>query len=239
MSMEGAFLNMKKCGFSPGLIIDVGAAYGDFCRMGAAIFPEADCLMLEPLEEYRPHLEKTVADIPRADCVMAAAGAEPGRRTINVHPDLVGSSFLTEWDEESSVNGKPREVTVTTVDAELEKLKPKGPILLKADVQGAELEVLAGAERSLADCEALILETTLFNSFAGGPLISDVIEFMVRRGFVIYDITGNLYRPLDDALMQVDLIFVRGDSALRRRHAYATPEQRRKQTDLLLARWGN
>jgi hypothetical protein len=118
----------------------------------------------------------------------------------------------------------------------MECFDTKGPLLFKADVQGAELEVLAGAEQTLARCDAVILETTLFNTFENGPLLQEVIAYMAARDFCVYDITGYLYRPLDGALMQVDVIFVKRDSVFRRSHAYATAEQRKAQTEQMSER---
>lgn len=236
MTTEGALANMKRVGFLPDIVVDVGAAYGDFTTMCLDFFPEAGYLLMEPLREYDPFLAKLAQDHSRIIYVPAAAGREAGTLTINVHPDLVGSSFLLESEENSDVNGGPRDVRVSTVDQEMEAFHPEGSILLIADVQGAELTVLAGAEKTLGASEVVILETTLFNAFENGPLIHKVVAYMVDRGFCIYDITGNLYRPLDGALMQVDVIFTKQDSLLRRFHAYATEEQRKEQTELFLRR---
>lgn len=230
LTMEAALAHIKKVGLTPGTVVDVGAAYGDFTRMCLDFFPEARCLMFEPLEEYKPHLAGLTQRHPRVKAVAAAAGSEPGTMRINVHPDLHGSSFLLETEEQSDVNGEPRDVRVTTVDGEIAAWPSPGPILLKVDVQGAELMVLAGAAKTLEACEVVILETSLFNVFANGPLIHEVITYMTDREFCIYDLVGNIYRPLDGALSHVDVIFAKQNSILRRRQAFATPEQRQALT---------
>jgi len=238
MGLEGVLEQLRRLGVEPTTIVDVGAAYGDFTRVCASLFPEARLLMLEPLIEYKPALDAVVAEYPRAALRMAAAARAPGVRTINVHPDFVGSSFMLETEEQTDVNGVPREVSVTTLDEEIRKLGLPARMLLKVDVQGAELEVLGGAGATLRACDVVILEATLFNTFAGGPLLDEVVAFMAARGFRVYDITGHLYRPLDGALMQVDLVFVPEPSPLRKHHAYATPEQRAEQTKRFAARLG-
>jgi hypothetical protein len=48
-------------------------------------------------------------------------------------------------------------------------------------------------------------------------------------GFVVYDIMGLQYRPLDCALSQADLAFVKESGPFRRTHFYATPSQRTEQ----------
>jgi FkbM family methyltransferase len=194
--------------------------------------------MLEGLIEYKPALDAVVVEYPRAALRMAAAATAPGLRTINVHPDFVGSSFMLETEEQTDVNGVPREVSVTTLDEEVRSQGSPAHMLLQVDVQGAELEVLAGGGATLRACDVVILETTLFNTFAGGPLLDEVVVFMSARGFRVYDIAGPLYRPLDGALMQVDLVFAPEASPLRKHHAYATPEQRAEQTKRFAARLG-
>jgi hypothetical protein len=149
--------------------------------------------------------------------------------SLNVHPDLVGSSLFREVEKDTNVNGVLRTVCAITVDSLVKETGAKGPFLLKVDVQGAELDVLRGAERMLADTEYILLEVSLFKFFQDGPDFNDVVLYMKSRGFVIYDISGLQYRPLDNALSQLDVAFVREDGLFRRRHYYATSEQREAQ----------
>jgi len=236
MSMEALYQHAGKLGLVPGCIVDVGAAWGDFTRMAARLMPGTTVLMMEPLTEYDAPLRRLLTEVPNTHLVQAAAADYIGKMTINVHGDLVGSSLMREWDEPEEVNGEPRDVAVTTIDAEMAKLGRPENVWLKIDVQGAGLKVLAGAEETLRRTALLVVETTLFNTFADGPLTGDVMAYMAARGFVLYDIAGFLYRPLDGALMQIDLAFVPKDSPLRRNHGFATPEQRREFTAYLATR---
>lgn len=216
-------------GFVPPTVVDVGAAYGSFTGLCQTIFPDARYLLVEPLEEYRPLLEETKQASPFVEYCLAAAAAQDGDITINVHPDLVGSSLCREVESGTGVNGVARTVRAVTVDRLIDEKALAGPYLLKVDVQGAELEVLAGAERTLSDAELVILEVSFFKFFEAGPECADVIAYMNRRGFVPYDVVGRQYRPLDGALSQADIAFVREDGMFRRQHAYATADQRQAQ----------
>jgi hypothetical protein len=160
--------------------------------------------------------------------IRAAASAHKGEVTFNVHADLYGSSLYREV-EQSDVNGKPRTVPAVTLDDLFEEKQLEGPLLLKVDVQGAELDVLAGAKRMLRHVEYVVLETALFQFYDGGPQLADVVAFMKERGFVVYEIMDVLFRPLDGAMSQVDLAFVKENGIFRRSHAYATPQQRAMQ----------
>jgi len=227
-SLTGVLRSCKNVGLSPETIIDVGAAYGSFALQCYNIFPDTKYILIEPLEEYRPFLETVTRSIPSAEFILAAAGAEPGEITINVHPDLVGSSLYLE-DEDSNVNGVPRTVPAVTLDCLVKDGKLKAPFLIKIDVQGAELDVLLGAEETVRDTEYIILEVSLFEFFKSGPQFYDVVTFMKSRGFVAYDICGLQYRPLDNALSQVDMAFVKETGLFRKHHYYATPRQREEQ----------
>jgi FkbM family methyltransferase len=224
-SMRGALRQLRVLGFRPRTVIDVGVAWQTDELY--AEFPEAEILLIEPQVEFEPCLKKICAEY-KAQYVVAAAGAKPGKAIFNVHPERPDGSSLLKEVEGAQVDGVPREVRVVTIDQMCAEKGLKGPYLLKLDVQGAELEVLAGAREVLQETEAIHLEVTLFATMIGGPQLYDVVARMKELGFVAYDICGVLYRPLDGALAQADFVFVREHGMFRKSHAYATPEQRKE-----------
>jgi len=226
-SLRGALRQIVKLGFQPRTVIDVGVAFDT--RELYEEFPEAAILLIEPLAEFEPFLKKICSQY-KAQYVLAAAGESSGTVSLNVHADQLDCSSLFREAEGAQVDGQPREVPMVTIDEVCAQRALIGPYLLKVDVQGAELKVLAGAAKTLEQCEIVILEVTLFGTMIGGPQLADVVGFMQKRGFVVYDLWGMLYRPLDGALAQIDMGFVRKDSKLRETHAFATPEQRTKFT---------
>jgi FkbM family methyltransferase len=229
-TVTGALLQAKLNGLAPATVMDVGAAWGAFTQTSRTVFPAARYLAVEPLEENRPALEALTRKCPGVDFVIAAAAAKPGTVTLQVHPDLVVSSQYRELGI-GGVNGAPRVVRAVTLDDLAVEFGVAGPFLLKLDVQGAELDVLAGATTILPAVEYVLLEVSLFEFFEGGPVLADVVSFMQAHGLVAYDIFGRQYRPLDGALAQVDMAFVKERGSLRVTHAYATADQRRAQWD--------
>ena len=219
-SLIRILLHAKKLGFKPRTVIDVGAAWGAWSRTCATVFPDARYVLVEPLVEYHESLEKAIKELPvGAVLVSSVATSAPGIVTFHVHPDLEGSSVYREGDD-PQINGAPRELPATTLDAIAHEHHLEGPCLLKLDVQGAELDVLRGAVELLQNTEYVILETSLFSAYNDVPLLHEVIGFMAERGFVPYDILGLLYRPLDGALCQVDVCFVKENGMFRRERAY-------------------
>lgn len=235
-TLGGVLRQLRDNGFRPTSVIDVGAAYGDFTIECHCVFPQSRFLMVEPLEEFSSYLRGVLGNLPGSDVVFAAAASERGELTINVHPDMVGSSVFLE-NEGKEVNGSPRKVPAVTLDGLCDDKELQPPYLIKLDVQGAELEVLEGAAEVIKDAGAVILETSFLPFFDGGPLFDDVVAAMKARGFVVYDVFGLTRRPLDGALAQADAVFVPIGSPLRQDGRYATPEQRRALTDRLRSRF--
>jgi hypothetical protein len=90
---------------------------------------------------------------------------------------------------------------------------PPGPVLLKLDVQGYELKVLAGATELLERVEVLIAECSLYPFQKDIPLVSDVVRQVVGLGFALYDVADETRWP-SGTLAQVDFVFVAAHSPL-------------------------
>jgi FkbM family methyltransferase len=238
-SLQELLRQAKQVRVSPRTIVDVGAAFGSFSQECFLVFPNSHYLLVEPLVEYQAPLTALEHSMPAARYICAAASSHSGETQINVHPDLVGSSLLREVEKGTDVNGVPRTVRAVTIDGLTEETGAAGPYLLKVDVQGAELEVLRGAEAMLRQTEYVILEVSFFRFFEGGPEFFDVITYMKSNGFVVYDIMALQYRPLDRALSQADVTFVKESGPFRNAHFYATPSQRAEQTRRIRAQLTN
>lgn len=224
--------HLKRLGFKPQTVIDVGVAIGTIELYKA--FPDATHLLIEPVKEFEEAL-KEIARKFKAEYVIAAAGAKPGTVSLNVHPVLFASSIFHE-SEGSHVDGAPREVPAVTIDDLCREKNLRGPYLIKADVHGAELLVLEGAKSVLEDAEIVILETHLFQFFIDGPQFFDIVNYMKNHGFCVYDIFGQHYRPLDGALGSLDLVFAKENGQFRKFHFYATRDQRDELTNRILSR---
>lgn len=116
-------------------------------------------------------------------------------------------------------------VPMIRIDDILKDKQLNGPYLIKVDVQGAELDVLEGARQALLETEVVVLEVSLFEFMKGAPQFYDVVSCMKNRSFVTYDIILGWNRPLDNALGQIDIVFVKDKGIFRRDHSYSTIEQ--------------
>ena len=100
------------------------------------------------------------------------------------------------------------------LDTLLEQKKTPYPDFMKLDVQGHEMEVLKGAARSLAHAEVCLLEISLLDLGDNNPLLAEMVTYMNEKQFQVYDISHFIRRPFDKALFQLDMFFVKKDSAL-------------------------
>lgn len=217
-SFDDALLHLKAIGYSPDLIIDVGAADGTPPLQKS--FPESRFFWIEPLKEFEAAL-KNLQQTYKGDYAITAVGSKEGNFVLHVHKDLHGSTIFHEIDGEA-VDGVPREIPVTTLNklGATHSWKQYNKILLKADVQGFELEVLEGAKEILPLVDVVILEVSFFRFLKDAPEFYDVITYMKNIGYVVYDMVSGINRPLDYALGQKDLIFVKENGFFRQSHGW-------------------
>jgi FkbM family methyltransferase len=179
------------------------------------VFPGARYFLADPLLEHRSPLAVLSAQDERVSVWHGALGDREG--TLLLHVRGHQSSFYSSPDG----GGELLSVPVRTLDSFIESHQLEGPMLLKADVQGFELEVLGGARRCLDLTELLLLEVSFQPIYQGAPLADEVIVFLSKHGFRIYDICSYVQRPKDNELAQADLVFARKDSRLFSRIGWA------------------
>jgi hypothetical protein len=88
-----------------------------------------------------------------------------------------------------------------------------GDVLLKVDVEGAELDVLRGAKKTLERTKVLVLEICWGVPFTQNASdYVEVLQFMKEKGFTLFNIVegGGILRH--DRLTHADFIFVKEDT---------------------------
>jgi len=217
LSMWGSLANLAANGFAPRTVIDVGAWIGDWTEHAHPILPAADFLMVEANPLKQEGLQAVAARLgSRVRLRMALLGPE-ARKEVPFYAMEAGSSVLPE---DTGFDRNLLALPMTTLDEVTGAPALQGPVLLKVDVQGYELEVLRGGGKTLAASEVVLLEVSLLEYNQGAPLMPDVVAFMNSAGFLPYDVCGQFRRESDAALCQVDIMFVRRDSPLRARKPF-------------------
>ena len=217
---EGFLGHVGSLGLEVRTVIDVGVAYGTdalYRKLRGAKF-----FLIEPAPSALPHLAQ-IASRVNAEIHNVAAGSYDGIVNFNLHDDLSGSSVLKQI-EGPGLDGANIPVPVRRLDS----LIPAGfarPALLKIDTQGYELEVLAGAAALLRNIDIAIIECSFHAFRAGAPEIGEIIQKMAEFDFVPYETLEGHYRVVDNALAQIDLVFVGRSSRFRVQQGMFSSEQ--------------
>ena len=224
-SLSQSLKSLRQKKFYPSTIIDIGVAKGT--KPLYINFPKSFFLLIEPIKNYEYYLKKILKKYNGEYC-LAAASYKKGIISFNFHPKHMDGSSLLKEEIGEIADGIEIEVPTVRIDDIVREKKLKGPFLIKVDVQGAELDALKGSEKTLKKTEVIILEVSFFKFMKGAPEFYEVICFMKEYGFVAYDILKGFYRPLDDALGQIDIIFVKENGFLRKDHRFGLPKQLKK-----------
>jgi FkbM family methyltransferase len=202
-NMFSSFKQMKKLGFEPRLILDIGAYEGEWSKKMSSIFPAAEIMMIEGQTEKAPILNEICRKVSKFTFQIALLGATEAEVKFNKYE--TASSILKE---NNITNARVETRTLKTLDSIVDQKVIEGPVLLKIDTQGYELEILKGATQFIKKVDVVLLEVSMLNIYIDSPLVDEVIVFMKEKGFYLYDICSIIRRPLDHALYQSDFIFV-------------------------------
>jgi FkbM family methyltransferase len=202
--------NLTKAGISINSIYDIGASNGIWSWLMAKVVPHAAFNLFEPLEsdQYAKDLANVLQDRPDFRMHRIALGDEETTLHLNLHREHVGSTLIA-LDWEGIVAKKA--VPVRRLDDVVSTLKLPPADLIKMDVQGFELKILAGAEISCRRAKALMIETWLYRDYGPStPLLGEIIDWMASHDFKLVSL-GDTYVAPDMKLSSVDAFFLRDD----------------------------
>lgn len=178
-------------------IVDVGANRGQFALVTRRCFPGANIFSFEPLSKPANRYRRVFAGDERTRLHEVAVAPRSGTATIHVSAHDDSSSLLPITTLQDQLFPGTSEVGQETVRigplrefVRPEEIEP--PALLKIDVQGYELETLKGCESLLERFAYIYVECSFVELYAGQASVSEVIDFLHERGFVlkgIYNIT--------------------------------------------------
>ena len=198
---------LRRLGFRPATVIDVGVAYGTPELYEA--FPKAELLLVEPSAEFAAAIQ-AILSARQGVYVPVALGVETGERELHVEPrrPLLTSLFVRRDLERTGDATVPRRVTVETLDRVLAAHPCPRPYGLKIDAEGAELEVIRGARETLRDSEFVIAEVSVPQRFEGGYRFAELIIELDRHGFEVCDIL-DIGRAPTSIVVFLDVVFQR------------------------------
>ena len=190
-------------------VLDVGANKGQFATFAIRRWPKARLICFEPLEAPRLRLSNLLSS--RVEIHPFALGNCDGDAHMHLASREDSSSLRALGDAQKSLFSMSEqgtvEVPVRRLDHVFNAEEFAGPTLLKIDVQGFEFETLQGALGLLESIDAVYVECSFVELYAGQKLAAEVAEFLSTFGLVE---TGrfNLCRR-QHCDVQADLLFER------------------------------
>jgi FkbM family methyltransferase len=200
--------------YAAATVLDIGANEGQFAEMARRVFPGAIIYSFEPLRDCHAILEEKSASLQPMRCFRCALGKEAGTAMIH-HNDFSPSSSLLPMGSRHreafphTRNAILEAITIRLLDDVAPELTLVTPILMKVDVQGFELDVLAGAVHTLPRIDTIIVETSFVELYEGQPLFQEIADFLRARGFTYMGNLEQVTDPSNGAILQADAIFAR------------------------------
>ena len=194
-------------------VVDIGANRGQFALAVRHVFPQARIVSFEPLAGPAALWRAVFAGDGQAELVEAAVGPESGTAQIHLSARDDSSSLLPITARQNALFPGTAEAGTATIhvvrlaDA-LPAAHIETPALLKLDVQGFELQALAGCEAALDHFDWVYVECSFMELYAGQSFAGDVIAWLRERGLRLAGVYNMAYDG-DGRAVQADFLFGR------------------------------
>lgn len=208
---EDVLTALEQHGFHPTVVIDAGANMGDWTRFARALFPMAECHLIEP----QPGCRASLTDLEQSDShvhLHAVALTRPDVTEVKMTGvGSTGASISLDGGEGDLIS-----VAASSFDQLFGGMLARGQRpLLKLDIEGHELGALSGASVSLQAIEVIIAEVRFYDiGHSGHPVFLEVLNFLNARDFELFDFVSLGSRQRDGRLRIGDAVLVRKDSEL-------------------------
>jgi FkbM family methyltransferase len=213
---EVLFSVLRRNGFAPRHVIDIGANHGHWTRKALPYFPDATFTLVEPQAHLRQDVEDLIA-AGRVRWVHAGAGDAPGRLPLAISERDDSSTFAAALP----AGGRSTLVDIRTLDEIAASSGLPLPELVKVDAEGFDMKVLAGASTLLGRTEIFFAEAVVCCPDYSNTAL-ELVQFMDRAGYRLIDVTELNRSPRHNVLWLVELAFLlRGSKLLASAATYA------------------
>lgn len=195
----------------PITVVDVGTRWG-FDERWDAFDRQVELIGFEADAHECARLQMLYG-APNVRFVPTALGRSQGTAELHTAADP-GSSSLLLPDRDAS-HDRPEvariqsvgstQVEVTTFDAWAAEEDIGVVDVMKLDVQGMELDVLAGAASRLESVRMLDVEVEFNEMYEGQPLFGDIDQFLRDRGFVLWRLGHLVHYGIKDESVRFEL----------------------------------
>jgi FkbM family methyltransferase len=167
-------------------VVDIGANQGEYSLWSARMVGEkGKVYAFEPLSTIFGSLRENIALNPKyqGTIVPIQLGLSDKQGKLKLYSsNLSNEGVNTLYKEEDSVYLE--EIALSTLDEEWKKLGMPKLDAIKIDVEGAELPVLLGAEKTIAKFSpVLFIEINQEACKAAGYQANDILRFLAKYGY--------------------------------------------------------
>ena len=192
-------------------VVDIGANRGQFALAARHVFPQTRIISFEPLAGPAALYRAVFAGDDRARLIEAAVGPKPGTTQIHVSARDDSSSLLPITERQNALFPGTAEAGTATIQVlrladALAAADIAAPALLKLDVQGFELQALAGCENLLDRFAWVYVECSFVELYAGQAFADEVIAWLREREFVLRGVYNTAY-DREGRAVQADFLF--------------------------------
>jgi FkbM family methyltransferase len=204
--MFDKLINLKKKGYIPDIIFDIGAHKGNWTRECFKIYPQSRYILVEPIEYAELNDLKKIFNTRIFNCILNDSNKEVDWYELK----NTGDSIFREKSKcfESCNIIKKESITLNSLlESKKGIIENCQKMLIKIDCQGAEMPILKGATDILNNVDFIILELPLFGQYNENvPNFLEHIKFMDEIGFIPYEFLESHY--VNNYNMQIDMLFI-------------------------------
>jgi FkbM family methyltransferase len=183
-------------------VLDVGANRGQFAEELRAAKFEGYIISFEPNKEIFSKLQEMACRDPKWTVHNVALGRADELKELNIMKSSVFSSFHPPMETQEVFADANQVIArqqtmVQPLDDLLDDLLPADAspyLFLKVDTQGFDMEVIAGAHKTLQRCAGVQTEVSVTAIYEGSPPYAESLSTLEGLGFVIsglYLVTRN------------------------------------------------
>jgi len=206
------FATLQRFGFSPRLVLDVGANHGNWTRSALSYFPNAEYVLIEPQDYLKAHIQDLIDSGKKVHWIGAGAADKSGTRRFYLSDRDDSSTFLPRELQPQTRVASETVVDVKTLDDIRLTYNLAVPDMVKIDAEGFDLKVLEGASSLIGKTDVFLLEAGAICPFENS--VGQVIRTMDELGYRLLDITELNRSPKHGVLWLTELAFLRKSSPL-------------------------
>lgn len=210
--MANFFPLIKRFGFDPKHIVDVGANHGNWTREAVKHFPTAQYTLVEPQAALRAKVQDLFDAGFQVNWINAGVSDQPGVLPLYM-PGPDNSSTFLQLPEAPGRSIPKVDVPVQTLNQIVAWSGRPVPDMVKIDAEGFDLKVLAGASELLGKTEIFLAEASVSEKNFPNTTLA-LLERMHDAGYRLIDITDMNRSPRFGLLWLVEFVFLREPSKL-------------------------